>query len=66
MRWLHCLLHDRYQVFTQCVQVNLFAQGGTEIRDDIGSVILASLKTAIDDSLNTMTQGLEEDKNGKG
>jgi hypothetical protein len=39
-------------------------QRGTEARDDFGRVILATVEAAIDDSLNTMTQRLEEGSDG--
>jgi hypothetical protein len=45
---MHGLLHDRYQVFTQRVQVNLFAQSGVEIRDDPGCVVFAAVEASID------------------
>ena len=65
MRWLHCLLHHRYKVFTQRVQVNLIAQRRAEVRDDLGCVVFAAIEATIDDPLNTMTQGLEEGSNGE-
>jgi hypothetical protein len=44
MRRLHRLLHHRYKVLTQGVQVNLFAQGGVEVRDDFGCIVFATVE----------------------
>jgi len=63
MRRLHCLLHNRYKVFTQRVQINLIAQSGAEVRDYFGCVVFAAIEATINDPLNTMTQGLEEGSN---
>ena len=65
MLWLHSILHHRYKVFTQHVQVNLVAHRGAEIRDDFGCVVFAAIEATIDNPLNTMTQGLEEGSNGE-
>src|SRR6266487_6786803 len=65
MRWLHRLLHHCYQVLAQLVQVNFIAQRGTEVRDNFGCVVFTAVEAAIDDPLNTMTQGLEEHVDGQ-
>src|ERR1700682_2935490 len=54
---LHRLLDDGYQVFAQGCQIHFLAQCGTESCQRASGVILAAIETAVDESLNAMTQG---------
>jgi hypothetical protein len=60
MRRLHRLLHHRHQVLTQCCQVHFIAQSGAERFQRAGSIVLAAVEAAINDSLDAMAQRLGE------
>jgi hypothetical protein len=64
MRWLHRLLHHHSQFLPQLLQVHLMAQGSTKSGKRPDRVILTPEEAAINNALNTMAQGLKEDRNG--
>src|SRR5215471_18888320 len=64
--WLHRLLHHRQQALAQLVQVHFLPQGGAESCHGLGGVILAAVETAIDDRLDTLAQGLSDEKGDEG
>ena len=63
MRGLHRVLHDRDQMLSQLIQVDLIAQRGTECLYDLGRVIFAAVEASINDGLDTMTEWLEQRRN---
>ncbi len=65
MTRLHRVLHHREQVLTQLVQVDLIAQCGTKLLNDLCRIIFATVETTINDPLNAKAQGLEECSNHK-
>src|SRR6266550_4757547 len=65
MCWLHSLLNDCYELLTQLAQVHFISQRGTESGKGDGGIILSTVKATINDSLNTMVQGLEQSGNGE-
>ena len=66
MRWLHRLLGNGYQLFTQGVQVHLLMQRGAEGRHDLVRIISAAIEMPVNDTLDTMAQGLKERCNHQG
>ena len=48
------------------IQVHLLAQRCTVGCYDLGGIVLAAIETAVNDGLNAMTEGLEEEKNDQG
>ena len=62
---LHRLFNHHHQLLAQLAQVYLMAQRGAESGNYPSSIILAPVKAAVDDSLNTPSQGLEQGSNGQ-
>ena len=60
MGWLHRLLHDSEQVLAQLAQIHFIAQRCTERLHGPGRIILATVETPVNDTLNSMTQRLEQ------
>ncbi len=62
VHWLHGLLHHRYQLLTQGVQVQLIAQCCTNCCQCSGRIIFAAVEAAVDDGLNA-PQWVKQDHN---
>ena len=62
MRWLHRFLHHGQQLLAQMVQVNLVAQRCAESGQNLGGVILAAIEALVNDRLDTLAQGLSDEK----
>ena len=57
---LHGFLHNAQQVLPQLAQVHFAAQRGAEHLYGLGCIILPTVKAPVDELLNTMAQGVEE------
>ncbi len=60
MRWLHRFLNNRDEVCTQLIQIHFVAQGCAKRLHNLRRIVLPSIESAINDTLDTMPQGLED------